>query len=75
MTDSTKEIIQTTFKMTHGKIVVDRISKDRNSRYFKGILSGEVVDQEGDLIPINEFVKFFPTLMKRKTPLLLNHTI
>ena len=68
-----KEIIDTTFYMNSGKIISDTISKEQEKRIVKGILSGEVIDKDGDLIPIEEFAKFFKTLIRRQTPILLKH--
>lgn len=75
MTESgtTKEMIEQTFYMNNGQVLTETISKEKEERIFKGILSGEVVDKEGDLIPIEEFAKFFKTLIRRQTPILLKH--
>ena len=69
---SETETISTTFHMNNGKVLTP-ISKESKERIFKGILSGEVIDKEGDFIPIKEFQKFFSTLIKRQTPILLKH--
>ena len=62
------------FYMHNGQVLKETLTKEeKEQRIFKGILSGEVVDKEGDIIPIAEFAKFFPILMKRHTPILLKH--
>ena len=75
MSDSgtTIDKIEETFFMHNGRILSHTISKEQKRRIVKGILSGEVVDKDGDLIPIEEFAKFFEILIRRQTPILLKH--
>jgi len=74
-TDDTLEDETFVLEMNTGVFLQDGTgSLQKEERSFRGILSGEVIDKEGDRIPIDEFAKLFEIMLRRRTPINIKHT-